>query len=279
MISKPPSLTAPANINRPLTTVKLDSFAEPEADTESEPSRQKRSGYYNRRKKRRLEDAEKGKLDWDDTYDPMLPNRYEEYKQSEEKFAEDEDWRSYLLDMKARKEGRSGADEEEEEEQEEEREELEDMAKNRFAPPPTYENQNADLGNATISAEPIIYLQPDRTPPSVADQPRVKSAKETFAKRLLTKYGWTPGEGLGASSTGITKALHFSADKKKAGHGKILDKNVRRDEEGKFGKMSKVIKLHALVSIDEVDEELAGDIGQECDDKVSDFTLLRYYGY
>ncbi|KAK7205810.1 hypothetical protein BZA70DRAFT_142910 [Myxozyma melibiosi] len=281
VISKPPTLINPSAIPRPHSKVTIDSFTDNNnnrAESGQEQSRPRRTGYYNRRKKQRLEDAEKGKLDWEDTYDPMRPNQYEEYKKSEEKFMEDEDWRSYLLDLKARREG-ADQDRPEAESSQEEEEEQQLEERRSFAPPTTYDDPASDSTGVTVSKAPVMYQPPDPSPPPHSPPsppgPRQKSAKETFARRLLSKYGWTPGTGLGASSTGITKALRFSADNKKAGHGRIVDKNEKRDDEGRFGKMSKVVVLREVVDADEADEELAGEIGTECDAKYG--TVERVY--
>lgn len=51
--------------------------------------------------------------------------------------------------------------------------------------------------------------------------------KTDFAKRLLMKYGWKPGQGLGSQDRqGITKALRLAPVRRGArGRGRIIDKN------------------------------------------------------
>ncbi|KAK6358831.1 hypothetical protein TWF696_000011 [Orbilia brochopaga] len=149
---------------------------------------------------------------------------------------------------------------------------------------------------ATISRAPVIYSLPPAPPdiifggqeietetgddegPSVPaiDTSPVKSIRpgqKGFAERLMSKYGWTKGTGLGANSTGMVHALQVKAAKGKdsKGVGKIMDKNKRRNnqEEGKFGKMSEVVVLHKMVDGLEAEDPavLMQEIGDECSEK------------
>ncbi|OCT51678.1 G-patch domain containing protein [Cladophialophora carrionii] len=125
-----------------------------------------------------------------------------------------------------------------------------------------------------------------------ADQPRSKRPGQVgFAERLMAKYGWSKGQGLGAQGTGIVNPLYAKADKRKkradaegggyatpAGTGKILgghkSKTAEAEEEGKFGAMSEVIRLEGMLTGLDLDDELAQgeggimqEIGEECGDK------------
>jgi splicing factor 45 len=124
-----------------------------------------------------------------------------------------------------------------------------------------------------------------------ADQPRSKRPGQGgFAERLMAKYGWSKGQGLGAQGTGIINPLYAKADKRKkradaegggyatpAGTGKILGgqkSKTAEAEEGKFGAMSEVIRLESMLTGLDLDDELARgeggimqEIGEECGDK------------
>ncbi|KAF3936664.1 hypothetical protein ABW19_dt0208816 [Dactylella cylindrospora] len=150
---------------------------------------------------------------------------------------------------------------------------------------------------ATISRAPVIYSLPPAPPEIPSEEqfsdaegdvedalptdPEDNAARSTrpgqkgFAERLMSKYGWTKGTGLGANSSGMVHALQVKAAKGKdsKGIGKILDKNKRRaeDADGKFGKMSEVVVLHSMVDGLESEDRavLMQEIGDECSEKVS----------
>ena len=138
--------------------------------------------------------------------------------------------------------------------------------------------------------EKFATSEPDDT--DDIDQPRSKRPGQAgFAERLMSKYGWSKGQGLGAEGTGIINPLYAKADKRKkksdaegggfatpATTGKILggnrSKSAQAREEGKFGAMSEVIRLQGMLTGLDLDDELAQgeggimqEIGEECGDK------------
>ncbi|KAK6347702.1 hypothetical protein TWF718_005539 [Orbilia javanica] len=163
---------------------------------------------------------------------------------------------------------------------------------------PTSAVGSSSVDSATISRAPVIYSLPP-APPDLgqdsdfdqsetfedededtlsasaqeADAPRSnRPGQKGFAERLMSKYGWTKGTGLGANSSGMVHALQVKANKGKdaKGVGKILDKNKKRsDDGGKFGKMSEVVVLHKMVDGLEGEDPavLMQEIGDECSEK------------
>ncbi|KAL3481591.1 hypothetical protein BJX99DRAFT_149270 [Aspergillus californicus] len=164
--------------------------------------------------------------------------------------------------------------------------------------------------SATISRAPVRYTlppPPEDIPASEAEleavfsrekpaedeteddnQRSLRPGQKGFAERLLAKYGWTKGSGLGATGSGIAKPLQVQVEKRKkrpdsegggfvtpAGRGKIIGGKRKDEDAGKFGPMSEVIILKGMLDGMDVDTELAGDesgglmqeIGEECSEK------------
>lgn len=138
-------------------------------------------------------------------------------------------------------------------------------------------------------------LREEEEPSDLAPR-SLRPGQKGFAERLMSKYGWSKGSGLGASGSGIVKPLRVQVEKQKkkpdsegggfvgpGGRGKIIGGKKNKgglDEEpaeGKFGVMSEVVVLRGMVDGMDLDAEMerAGDgglmqeIGDECGDKVS----------
>lgn len=179
-------------------------------------------------------------------------------------------------------------------------------------PPPPRPLDALQPASATISRAPVRYTlppPPEDIPASEAeleevfakeqpvedeageDAPRsLRPGQKGFAERLLAKYGWTKGSGLGATGSGIVKPLQVKVEKQKkrpdsegggfvtpAGRGKIIGTAKKSEHEGKFGPMSEVIILKGMLDGMDLDAELEGDqdgglmqeIGEECSEKAS----------
>ena len=162
-------------------------------------------------------------------------------------------------------------------------------------PPSDIPGSEAELEKA-LAAEPEDADQPDEDAPRSS-----RPGQKGFAERLMSKYGWSRGTGLGADGSGIINPLRVQVEKRKkksdaegggfrdtGGRGKIIGgkKNIPEKEEevGKFGPMSEVIVLRGMVDGMNLDEEVEGagdgglmqEIGDECAEKVCmvpDYTL------
>jgi splicing factor 45 len=183
-----------------------------------------------------------------------------------------------------------------------------------YSPPPPFEPLHPPISafqppSATISRAPVRYTLPPPPEDIPATEEELEEAfaneelveeesgdasrslrpgQKGFAARLMTKYGWTKGSGLGASGSGIINPLKVKVEKQKKkpdsegggfagprGRGKIIGGSKKSQEEGKFGPMSEVIILRGMVDGLDLDAELDGghdgglmqEIGEECAEK------------
>ncbi|KAI9779799.1 MAG: hypothetical protein M1816_003335 [Peltula sp. TS41687] len=163
------------------------------------------------------------------------------------------------------------------------------------APPPEIPASEAELEAAIQegSSQPEQASVEDQDQDQDQDQPRsLRPGQKGFAERLMSKYGWTKGTGLGASGTGIVNPLRVKVEKQKrkadsegggvvgpsgGARGKIIGGKKRKggdaeDEEGLFGRMSEVVVLKGMVDGMDLEAEMStGDlmqeIGEECGEK------------
>ncbi|KAI8282646.1 hypothetical protein K4K60_003326 [Colletotrichum sp. SAR11_57] len=273
-----------------------------------------------RRKKKKKNHDQHVETNWDDIYDPSKPTNVEEYLRSDERIREVQEWKRLLY---RHRRGRSVSDDSDEEDARPAT--SDDAYARRLAlsssnpPPPPL-----PADEATISRAPVRYTrqEPSRSasaspPPTLglgasstaaapdedADAPRSnRPGQAGFAQRLMSKYGWTKGSGLGADEGGIVNPLRVQVEKRKkksdaegggwaepANRAKILG-GRRKDAEGegggKFGgPMSEVIVLqHMLDNMEDLQGEIANglgqEIGEECGEKVREeqhpHALLQY---
>ncbi|KAH7262027.1 hypothetical protein BKA59DRAFT_462444 [Fusarium tricinctum] len=159
------------------------------------------------------------------------------------------------------------------------------------------------LDSVTVSRAPVRYTQPQNTkdvavedeqddayspppafgsdlPPQPDDDSQPRSSRpgqSGFAHRLMSKYGWTKGSGLGADESGIINPLRVQVEKRRkkadadgggwaepGSKGKIIGGKRKDDNTGKFGTMSDVIVLrNMLENMPNLEEEIIGGLGQE----------------
>lgn len=172
-------------------------------------------------------------------------------------------------------------------------------------PPPPPDTPSAPPG--AISRAPVRYNLPAADPDLPANEEELQQmeidqqeedvprssrpGQAKFAERLMSKYGWSKGQGLGKEGTGVTTALYAKVDKRKkksdsegggfvtpAAMGRILggsrSKAGKEAEEGKFGAMSEVVRLEGMlkgmdmqVELSREDGNIMQEIGEECGDK------------
>lgn len=142
--------------------------------------------------------------------------------------------------------------------------------------------------------------QPMHDVDSAGDTSRsTRPGQKGFAQRLMSKYGWTAGSGLGADSSGIINPLQVKVEKRRkrpdaegggyadpANRARIIGGKTAaakdpspssgsaaaEDNAGKFGPMSEVIVLQNMLENmpslqEEMEDGLGQEIGEECGDK------------
>lgn len=148
----------------------------------------------------------------------------------------------------------------------------------------------ADLPATEEELEEVFAAEDEPDPStSASEEPRnLRPGQKGFAERLMSKYGWTKGSGLGADGSGIINPLRVQVEKRRKkpdsegggyadpkGVGKIIGgkrQAGKEKEAGKFGDMSEVIVLRGMVDGMNLDEEvgdggLMQEIGEECAEK------------
>ena len=186
--------------------------------------------------------------------------------------------------------------------------------------PPSYqeilETAETLTSAPSISRAPVRYNLPVPPPEIPASEAELKSAlglnefegetgsdasprslrpgQKGFAQRLMSRYGWSKGSGLGVSGSGILDPLLVQIEKQRkkpdsegggftgpGGRGKIVggqkkDGVSSKTQEGRFGIMSEVVILFGMVDGMNIEAELEGsgqggliqEIGEECTEKV-----------
>jgi splicing factor 45 len=143
--------------------------------------------------------------------------------------------------------------------------------------------------------QPMVSNVPPPPPPSEPEAVPSgfggRATADKFAEKMLQKYGWEKGKGLGAHNDGITTAIVAKAEKRKKladadgggfatpkNMGKIVGGKKRKmasedghgDEQEQPAKLSEVIKLEGMLDGLDIDQEISeNNILQEIGDEMA----------
>ncbi|KAM4036722.1 splicing factor 45 [Anomaloglossus baeobatrachus] len=237
-----------------------------------------------------------------DEYDPMYPNEFEKVmkRQREERQRQREQERQKEIEEreKRRKDRHeaSGFSRRPDPESEEEEEEEEDYDRERrkrvmggaaIAPPtslvekdresivPSYDEEprpRPPIPKAAIP--PPIYDEPERPRSPGPSNSFLANMGGTVAHKIMQKYGFREGQGLGKHEQGLSTALSVEKTSKRGGKiiiGDLADKvdPSKKNDPNPLTEIlkcpTKVVLLRNMVGAGEVDEDLEGETKEECE--------------
>ncbi|NP_001087532.1 RNA binding motif protein 17 S homeolog isoform X1 [Xenopus laevis] len=235
-----------------------------------------------------------------DEYDPMFPNEYEKVvkRQREERQRQRElERQKEIEEREKRRKDRHEAsgfsrrpDPESDEDEDYERERRKrPMGGAAIAPPsslmendresivPAYDDDEPrprpPMGKAAIP--PPMYDEPERPrSPTGPSNSFLANMGGTVAHKIMQKYGFREGQGLGKHEQGLSTALSVEKTSKRGGKiivGDLADKveAAKKADHNPLTEMlknpTKVVLLRNMVGAGEVDEELEGETKEECE--------------
>uniref|UniRef100_A0A3Q2NNR6 Splicing factor 45 n=1 Tax=Fundulus heteroclitus TaxID=8078 RepID=A0A3Q2NNR6_FUNHE len=220
-----------------------------------------------------------------DEYDPMFPNDYEKvmkrHREEQQRKREQERQKEIEEREKRRKERHEGgapsgfsrfpATEEDSDEEEE----YEKEWRKRSPPSFSYEDEGRPPRGAKAAIPPPIYEDSDRprSPPGPTSS-FLANMGGTVAHKIMQKYGFKEGQGLGKHEQGLSTALSVEKTSKRGGKIIIGDATEKPDSSKKseanplteiLKNPTKVVLLRNMVGRGEVDEDLEGETKEECE--------------
>ncbi|KAL8563504.1 hypothetical protein ACOMHN_066171 [Nucella lapillus] len=193
-----------------------------------------------------------------DEYNPLVPNEYEELVKKK-KDKKDEERRKDMEESRKTKRGDG--------------KELEGLRKRKEEEEEEEIDRSRGAGGAAIAPPPSVLEDTDI---KSIDKPEGMNMLNSVATKIMAKYGYREGQGLGKSEQGMSTALYVEKTSKRGGkiiHEKDLPKLQAAQEmppppppsnTNLMKNPSKVILLMNMVGPGEVDEELEPETAEEC---------------
>uniref|UniRef100_A0A7N9AX56 Splicing factor 45 n=1 Tax=Mastacembelus armatus TaxID=205130 RepID=A0A7N9AX56_9TELE len=233
-----------------------------------------------------------------DEYDPMFPNDYEKvmkrHREEQQRQREQERQKEIEEREKKRKDRHDGGapsgfsrfpategDSDEEEEYEKERRKRSDRCKRLClivvlgSSSYSYEDESRPARGSKAAIPPPVYEDSDRprSPPGPTSS-FLANMGGTVAHKIMQKYGFKEGQGLGKHEQGLSTALSVEKTSKRGGKIIIGDAAEKPDSSKKtdanplteiLKNPTKVVLLRNMVGRGEVDEDLEGETKEECE--------------
>ncbi|CAG8494967.1 16006_t:CDS:10 [Rhizophagus irregularis] len=260
---------------------KQNTFSEDVNDFKSVLNVQRNQRGFDKKKQLNKGGKKQAQLSLEDDYDPTRPNDYEDYKEMEKRRRDDEIYRR----QEERKRQRSMSPERDR------------RSPRRYFPPPLlYEDSPPSEAENTppVSHTPPVARSPpakidldmtgeeaflrrarlsNRTIEETSKSPEQKSTSggsgEDFAHRMMAKYGWQEGQGLGKNEQGISEPL--SVQKTDIRSGIIVNNNPPTKSDSKENEIAANnlpnTELPSKVGPGEVDDTLQEETADECNEK------------
>lgn len=203
-----------------------------------------------------------------DEYNPLRPNDYEEMskKKKEQRQKEDDDRR--------RDRDRDDDDRNRRRREREKERNLGEMERARRRREDDDEEYERPVRRKTDSGAAIA------PPPSILEEPPIRREDpddpggfggSSVASKIMAKYGYKEGQGLGKSEQGMSTALFVEKTSKRGGkiiHERDLPKDTPREPQQTNANLlrnpTKVILLRNMVGPGEVDDDLEPETFEEC---------------
>uniref|UniRef100_A0A8C6VW31 Splicing factor 45 n=1 Tax=Nothobranchius furzeri TaxID=105023 RepID=A0A8C6VW31_NOTFU len=237
-----------------------------------------------------------------DEYDPMFPNDYEKvmkrHREEQQRKREQERQKEIEEREKRRKERHEGgggapsgfsrfpATEEDSEEEEEYEKEWRKRSEytwtwnncvfiNCLGSSYTYEDEGRPARGSKAAIPPPMYEDSDRPrSPPLPSSSFLANMGGTVAHKIMQKYGFKEGQGLGKHEQGLSTALSVEKTSKRGGKIIVGDAAEKLDPSKKsdanplteiLKNPTKVVLLRNMVGRGEVDEDLEGETKEECE--------------
>uniref|UniRef100_A0A8C4SDT2 Splicing factor 45 n=1 Tax=Erpetoichthys calabaricus TaxID=27687 RepID=A0A8C4SDT2_ERPCA len=219
-----------------------------------------------------------------DEYDPMYPNDYEkvvkrhrEERQRQRELERQKEIEEREKRRKERHEANSGFSRRPDPESDEEEDYERERRKRIVAASYGYEEETRPrIPSSKAAIPPPMYDEPERArSPPLPSSSFIANMGGTVAHKIMQKYGFREGQGLGKHEQGLSTALSVEKTSKRGGKiivGDVTDKCEYSSKKSEGNPLTEILKyptkvvlLRNMVGSGEVDEDLESETKEECE--------------